>query len=127
MNLLKTWLLRWGPAVVMMALIFAASGTPGDELPKFGVWDIFAKKGSHMIGYALLAVSYLRGLTSGRSVNRRMLLLAIILSGLYAASDEFHQSFTPGRTPSPADVGIDMIGAALGAGTWRWLKTFLAV
>jgi VanZ family protein len=126
MNLLKAWLLRWGPAVAMMALIFAASSTPGDELPKFGVWDVFAKKGSHIIGYALLAVSYLRGMTSGRSVNRHVLLLAIVLSGLYAASDEFHQSFTPGRTPSAVDVGIDTIGAALGAGTWVWIKSLLA-
>jgi VanZ family protein len=125
MNLLKAWLLRWGPAVVMMALIFTASGTPGNELPKFGVWDVFVKKGGHIIGYALLAASYLRGLSSGKSANRRMLVLAIVLSGLYAASDEFHQSFTPGRTPSAVDVGIDTIGAALGAGTWAWMKSLL--
>jgi VanZ family protein len=107
----------------MMALIFTASGTPGNELPKFGVWDVFVKKGGHVIGYALLAVSYLRGLTGGRSVNRRTLVLAIALSALYAASDEFHQSFTPGRTPSVIDVGIDTIGAALGVGTWAWVKS----
>lgn len=123
MSLLKTWLLRWGPAVVIMALIFIASGTPGDELPRFGVLDLFAKKGGHIAGYALLALSYLRGLTRGGRVNRRMLVLAVVLSGLYAASDEFHQSFTPGRTSSAVDVGIDTTGAALGGAAWAWIKS----
>ena len=31
----------------------------------------------------------------------------------HALSDEFHQSFVPGRVASWADVGIDMIGATL--------------
>ena len=33
---------------------------------------------------------------------------------LYALSDEFHQSFVPGRNPRLIDVSIDLLGAALG-------------
>lgn len=119
----KIWLRRWGPSIIMMVLIFTASGTSGSDLPEFGIWDLLVKKGGHILGYALLAVSYLHGLAHARSINRRDLFLAILLAGLYAATDEFHQSFTPGRTPSPIDAGIDTIGAVLGAGIWTWLRS----
>jgi VanZ family protein len=32
---------------------------------------------------------------------------------LYSATDEFHQSFVPGRHPAVTDVMIDAAGAAL--------------
>jgi len=119
----KGWLWRWGPALVMMALIFVASGTQGSELPKFGIWDFALKKGGHLIGYGLLGVAYLHGLTRGIFRDRRALLLAILLAALYAITDEFHQSFTPGRTPSPVDVGIDTAGAGMGAALGAWLRS----
>ena len=37
---------------------------------------------------------------------------------LYAVSDEFHQGFTPGRTPAVSDVLLDGAGAAAGASAW---------
>ncbi len=104
--------------VVLMLLIFIASGTPGNDLPKFGVWDIFAKKGGHLTGYALLAAAWSRGLDQGVGSRRKILLLSIVYSALYACSDEFHQIFVPGRTALLSDVGIDTIGAALGAALW---------
>jgi VanZ family protein len=121
------WLRRWGPSLLMMALIFTASGTAGSDLPKFGIWDFFVKKGGHLIGYALLGASYAHGLVSHKGMKRSVLLAAIVLAGLYAVTDEFHQSFTPGRTPSAVDVGIDTIGAALGVGIWTWIRSLLAV
>jgi VanZ family protein len=36
-----------------------------------------------------------------------------VLTAAYAATDEFHQSFTSGRHPSPVDVAIDSVGALL--------------
>ena len=116
---------RWGPALIMMTLIFLASGTPGEDLPEFGSWDLIGKKGGHILGYALLAAAYLRGLTGSQKVSRSAVLWAIILASLYAVTDEFHQSFTPERTPSPIDVGIDTVGAALGAPLWTWIGSFL--
>jgi VanZ family protein len=120
---MKTWLWRWGPALVMMILIFTASGTPGNDLPKFGVWDFLVKKSGHMIGYALLGAAWLRGLANNKGINKGAVILAIVLSALYAASDEFHQSFTPERTPSLSDVGIDTFGATLGSLAWAWAKS----
>ena len=68
-----------------------------------------------MIGYALLALSYLRAFDGKIDKWKLIWLLAI----LYAASDEFHQSFVAGRGATLMDVGIDSIGAGLGL--W-WAK-----
>jgi hypothetical protein len=119
------WWMRWGPALLMMMLIFLASSTPGNDLPELGGWDTIVLKGGHMLGYALLAVSYLRALTWDRRVPRYAWLLAVILAILYALSDEYHQSFTPGRSPRMSDVGIDAVGAALGVGLWPKLRSCL--
>ena len=63
-----------------------------------------------MLGYALLALAYLRTFDDDISKWKLIWLLAI----LYAASDEFHQSFVAGRGATVMDVGIDSIGAGLG-------------
>jgi len=103
-----------------MAVIFIFSSTPSSDLPSYGFWDTLVKKGGHMIGYGLLSVSYMYGLKD----RNNKAWLAWLLSLLYAASDEYHQSFTPGRTPSPVDViFFDGIGASVGLGLIRiWSK-----
>jgi VanZ family protein len=111
----------------MMTLIFTASATPGQSLPSFGILDIIVKKGGHAFGYALLGISYLRGLTKRRPASPRQLLLSVTLAFLYAATDEFHQRFTAGRTPAVEDVIIDTIGAAAGVGIWPFIQTRLPI
>jgi VanZ family protein len=125
MKTLITWLRHWGPSLLMMALIFTASGTPGSELPHYGIWDFSLKKAAHVLGYALLGASFMHGLTHRGYSRRRLMLLATVMAGLYAMSDEFHQSFTPDRTSSWMDVGIDTAGAALGAWIWARIKSML--
>ena len=99
----------------MMAAIFAFSSIPSTEMPRFGLMDFLIKKGGHALGYGLLALTYLRGLKGERrEVVSRRLFVAWLLATLYSATDEFHQSFVPGRHPAVTDVMIDSIGAALG-------------
>jgi VanZ family protein len=110
-NAFRRAILRWAPAVVMMALIFIASSTPSKDIPHYGIWDTLVKKGGHFTVYALLAAAYLRGL---KRVQPRTIALALLMAVSYAVTDEFHQSFTSGRHPSPLDVGIDTLGALAG-------------
>jgi VanZ family protein len=107
---LTTFLRKWGPAILVMLVIFIASSTPSKEMPSFGSWDTLVKKSGHMLGYALLALAYAYGL----GWNKKRWWLPWLLAVLYAASDEFHQSFVPGRNATPVDVGIDSIGAGIG-------------
>lgn len=115
---MKAWISRWGPAVLVMMLIFIASAMPASDLPDFGVIDTFAKKGGHMFGYALLAAAFFHALNGGRKLTGLQLVLSVCLAVMYAAGDEFHQSFTPGRSPSPVDVAIDAFGSLAGLAVW---------
>ncbi len=122
---MKSWLWRWGFALIMMALIFTASGTPGQDLPDFGAVDTLAKKCGHAIGYALLGIAYLRGVSYRMDASPARRIFALALACLYAATDEFHQRFTPNRSPAVLDVLIDTIGASLGISLWPMLRSRL--
>jgi VanZ family protein len=107
----RNLILKWTPALAMMSVIFWVSAQPGNELPSFDWADHIVKKAGHVVGYALLAGAYWYGL--GMKRERRW--LAWVLAVLYAATDEFHQSFVPGRNASVWDVVIfDNLGALIG-------------
>jgi len=112
-------ILRWLPALAVMVVIFGFSSIPSREMPNFGFWDMVVKKGAHMLGYGLLAMAIWYGLR----FDKRRWWLAILLAVLYAISDEYHQSFVPGRHPSWVDVLLfDGGGAAIVVGLASWLR-----
>ena len=93
-----------------MLVIFLFSAQPSSNLPDFDWLDRVVKKGGHVLGYALLAHAYWRGL--GFRADKQW--IAWLFALLYAISDEFHQSFVPGRSASVWDVVIfDNLGALL--------------
>lgn len=101
---------RWFPAIFIMLVIFAFSSQPGDRLPNFLDWDYIIKKTSHVVIYGLLALSYVHLFKDGN----KYYLLAWVMALLYAATDEFHQSFIPHRTATVFDVLIfDNLGATI--------------
>ena len=75
------------------------------------------RKTAHVMEYAILAALLWRALRAGVRWQTRMLRLFIAIwfvCAVFAASDEFHQSFVPSRTASPIDVMIDIFGALIG-------------
>ena len=105
-------LLRWVPALGMMAAIFALSSLTSDRIPFFGEYDLLVKKGAHAVGYAMLAAAYYFALPPRLSPVYRA-VLSFLMAVLFALSDEFHQSFVRGRHSALRDVGIDSLGALL--------------
>jgi VanZ family protein len=106
----------WAPVVLWAAVIFAFSSIPnlGTGL---GTWDLVLRKLAHTAEYAVLGALLLRAL--GRQH------LAILAGGLYAVSDEIHQSFVRGRHGAWTDVVIDTVGVAIGVIVWersRWSR-----
>lgn len=95
----------------MMAVIFGSSSIPSYEIPTFGLVDVLVKKGGHMLGYALLAAAYWWGLGDRRP---KAGLTALLMAMIFAASDEIHQRFVPGRGSEATDVFIDSAGAGIG-------------
>ena len=69
----------------------------------------------HMVLYA--GFGFLLYFTIKNSSNptlcNNVMLFAMIIGTLYGVSDEFHQSFVPGRTASTWDLAADSIGVAL--------------
>jgi VanZ family protein len=106
----KKFVLRWGPAILMIGLIFVFSSIPMKIQPELD-WLTLLKKGGHLLGYALLALALQRGLQLRGWKGITAILCCVLI---FALSDEFHQSFVFGRNPSLIDVGIDLLGAALG-------------
>jgi VanZ family protein len=103
----------WGPVLIYAALIFIASSIPQPpSLPQ-----IVTDKDVHGGVYAGFALVVLRALA--RRWERVTLLTmagAVVLAVLYGGSDEFHQSFVPGRTSDIADLRADAIGATVAVG-----------
>jgi len=94
-----------------MCVIFFFSSQPGNELPNFDWADKIVKKSGHVVEYAVLSYANFRALEREKGKWLTAWLLAII----FAATDEYHQSFVPGRFPRVIDVIIfDNIGALIG-------------
>jgi VanZ family protein len=89
-----------------MALIFFVSDQPKAVIPTFDSLDLLVKKGGHVLAYAILALLLRR---TGLSP-----LVTVLVAVAYAASDEYHQTFVPGRTGRALDVVIDSVGIILG-------------
>jgi VanZ family protein len=103
----------WLPPVLLMGLIFFFSAQPSLD-SGLGWIDSVGRKLVHFGEYALLCLLWWRFL---RAVlpDRRAALVAFLLSSLYAATDELHQSFVDGRHGTPVDWAIDTAGAAAAA------------
>jgi len=99
-------------AVAWMALIFFLSSQ--EKLPTTaGMPPDIAAIAGHFVAYSVLAI-FTRVAIGGLQPGRRADVIAIALATLYGISDEFHQSFVPGRDSSVFDVAIDLLGASAG-------------
>lgn len=126
----------WMPSIIWMALIFLGSTDilsaehtsrflvpflrwidPQISLATLNAIQFGIRKLGHLTEYAILAMLLWRALRSGTGWQMKMsilFLIAALACAIFAASDEFHQSFVPSRTSSPVDVMIDICGALVG-------------
>ncbi len=99
----------WLPAGLWALTIFVLSSQPRLPSPPGSLSD----KDAHAVAFGLLAAACLFGLTQGRllAVTGGRAVLAAVLAVLYGLTDEWHQSFVPGRTADVFDVAADAVGA----------------
>src|SRR5690606_32475147 len=95
----------WLPAVFWAATIFVLSAQPRLPQPPGSLTD----KDAHAIAYGALACACLFGLAQGRlsGVTGVRAAVAAALAVLYGVSDEWHQTFVPGRDSDVLDVAAD--------------------
>lgn len=130
----KQLILSWTLVILWAAVIFFMSAHVGSDFdgegplaavkrwlvglaaPVFGPETDIVNVAAHFTEYlvfgALLFMAVLR--TWPRSPLARLALVAVALASLYAVTDEYHQSFVPGRLCDPADWLTDTLGATLG-------------
>lgn len=81
------------------------------------VWantETAVRKTAHAAEYLILGILAMLLLSTFRRKAQIQVVLAILLCVAYAATDEFHQLFSAGRSCQATDVLIDTAGAAAG-------------
>lgn len=147
----KKQVIRVALLIFWMALIFAFSAKPADQSTQDshlvgnlvadlvqGVsrseWsageqqafvegiDFYVRKAAHMMEYAVLGFLLMGCLKSFGMDRSRLWGYALAAGILYAASDELHQYFVPGRACQLRDVAIDGLGVLIGVLTSYLLR-----
>jgi VanZ family protein len=127
----------WGPVVLWIGFIFwMSTGTfssqntsliiepilrfllPSISPEKVAIIHGAIRKLGHVTEYFILGIFLFRAFRGGSKElkNLRWAFSSFLVVVLYAASDEFHQSFISSRTASLVDVGIDTLGGILAQG-----------
>lgn len=124
-------LLRFIPALLWMAVIFFLSHQAAESsdqqsgvfvallAPIAGGMDIdllttIIRKSAHFSAYLILGILLFWALQPLTKSAKRAGGMSVIIAALFALSDEFHQSFIPGRSAELRDVAIDTAGSISG-------------
>ena len=129
----REFLKAWLPVILWIALMFLSSTdlmsaehtsrfitpflrwlNPKISLSAIERVHFLVRKAAHLSEYAVLAGLLFRALRPSIGGFWRRALLALAPAVIFAAADEFHQSFVRSRTSSFRDVCIDSVGAIIG-------------
>lgn len=118
----KQIIISWAAVLLCMAVIFILSAQKGDESQSlsdrfiiiFGLKfsSDFVRTCAHFLEYAGLSVLIYNALHRSYGYSRPF--LSVIISALYAVTDEIHQLFVEGRACQITDIITDTVGAAAG-------------
>lgn len=130
----------WILPVAVAAAIFFFSAQPGDDSSQLSsgfiqsILKVFSRitgvenadmermlsilstpvrKGAHVTEYIVLYLSLILAAYISRLRGYRWIGLSMMITFLYACTDEFHQTFVPGRAGRFTDVMIDCTGALI--------------
>lgn len=141
-------IVSWAAVIVWMAIIFNLSGQVAEESDQLstGITEIFVRtiekfapdihldmesfhhlvrKNAHFIAYLVLGILTANACGQSGINGCRRLIASLLLCVLYAASDEVHQLYIPGRSGEARDVIIDSAGAITGIGVlfiYKWIR-----
>jgi VanZ family protein len=121
MTLYKKFL-YWLPAILWMTVIFSFSSRPSLHASDFQLQDFLIKKSAHFVEYFLLLLITMFSLSRANGLTgKKLIFTSLFICLIYAISDEFHQTFVPGRDGRPRDAMIDF-GGSLTAGLLIYFK-----
>ena len=137
------WLWAWWPAILWGCVIFTMSTDtfstehtawffepplhwliPSLTATQFAVVHHLIRKCAHLTEYFVFFLLLYRAVGAGRAGWRWSWgITALLIAAAYSATDEFHQSFVPGRGPSAYDSLLDTTGASVALlFLWLWFR-----
>jgi len=123
---MKTWCKKafvyYLPVILWMILIFWLSNRPKIVKLENPTSDFFIGKIAHLTEYAILFILWFHAIYKNSVVKGKNWIIPLVLTVLYAGSDEIHQLFIPTRTGMARDVIIDGIGGIIGL--WMFKNIF---
>lgn len=90
---------------------------------KEDTFHFLLRKGAHFTAYLILGLLFAYWL---QAKSLKDYLLCLVFSFLYAASDEFHQRYVPGRSGEFRDILIDSFGALTGLSGFYLIRRILS-
>lgn len=100
----------WTWVIGYMILIFVLSSL--ERVPVLGDWDL-NDKAKHMALFALFAFLVFRAISLYITHTGWLIATTVLIVSLYGATDEYHQSFVPGRSPDVRDWMADTAAAVI--------------
>lgn len=114
----------WVAVGAWVAIQLLITSLPGKDVPITAnhPWDWLIHAGI----YGMLGILLARAAAASGWHGRRLVWLFVGI-GLFAAADEVHQLFIPGRNGSAPDWVFDTLGVATGILSGRWMMSSAAV
>jgi VanZ family protein len=145
MTLSKRKIFSWIAVVLWMGVIFMFSNQPAADSKELssGITEFvltaiekispeisghvdtlhhIVRKNAHFTIYLILGALALNALRTSGIRGSRSVISALAICIIYAATDELHQLFIPGRSGEVKDVFIDSSGAIAGIGIYLLLR-----
>ena len=105
---------RWAPVIAWACVILISTSLPGQAVP---AGPAGFDKAGHFLVYAVLGMLAIRAMSQSRMSAAKAIAVTLAAVSVFAAFDEWHQGFIPGRFPDAADWAADVAGATVGAGS----------
>ncbi len=99
------------------------SSLPGVKL-ELNLFHSLLRQAAHFFVFFILALLLINAFRISDLNFIRSALYTLIIAVIYAALDEYHQSFVPGRTAELKDVFVDSLGIISGIGFYRVVLFF---
>ena len=95
--------------------LFQLGWDEAELLQMVAVWDYPVRKLAHMTEFGILAVLIFTAIKYYKFVDttKKRYFFAWLGAVAYAATDEFHQLFVPGRSGNLFNVGVDATGVTI--------------
>jgi hypothetical protein len=114
----KTFYIVMTILIAIVIFLFSSISSPIGEKTGLNLASFY-----HFGVFFMFTFFLLLAIKNGK-LNTKTILMILFLSLIYAASDEFHQLFVPGRFADIKDVMIDFAGSILSVIILKILEKF---